>query len=338
MRVQCTEILNEAGIDFYPGMVIWEDAAQLAVTDDSLTKMMKFITDKYNSIDFSEIEKSAGDIDRFKYAGMLRENAELLKEIYQAHEKQDSSAAKYVEVCDACLSVDAHLRDRKAQYSALYQSGNGMIQILYTSLVAAEIYAIGTLVSNTIRFVTTEQGTSCEVMYNEIPGTIKHVHIKNILAASRDIDTFNRLLDGYSSNTTGKALKESISLGTLAGAVLGIGFIIILIPRVLSLIREIIYSVYFMRVRIAEMLRVEAELLNTNIESLEAGRGSKKVIVRQKKVAETLTKWQHIIEVKSDSVNSAVLQQKKSENARLKVEPNSPLVQEPGSDPGSLLI
>ena len=97
------------------------------------------------------------------------------------------------------------------------------------------------------------------------------------------------------------------------------------------LIREIIYSIYYMRVKVSDMLAVQADLINTNVESLEVRGGSKKVIARQKKIAQKLTKWQNIIAIKVDTVNSMVSAQKKKENKQLDVDPNSPMAQDPGS-------
>lgn len=325
IRMKCN-VLQESGIDINARTYNYlSEAAQLKVTDDVLTGMMKFITDKYNALDFGEIEKSAGDISRFKYAGIIQDNAETLNNIYT--NSSDPGAKKYVEVCIAIRHVFKHLQDRRRDYADLYKSGNGVVQLLYTSLVAGCLYATGTLISNTIRFVTTEQNTDCQVMYDEIPGTIKHVHIKNILAASNDIDTFDKLLDEYIKNAKRPAkAATNESVGAITTAIIAIGAVILLVPRILWLIREIIYSVYYTRVRISDMLQVQVDLINTNIESLEAGRGNKKVIARQKKIADKLTKWQNFIAVKMDSTGSLVSVQKKQENKKLKVDENAPIV------------
>ena len=214
-----------------------------------------------------------------------------------------------------------------------------MIQLLYTSLVAGCIYSVGILVSNTIRFVTTEQETDCQVLYDEIPGTIKHVHIKNILAASNDLATYEKLLRTYGQRGTQQAMHESISAGAVAAVVLGIGAVIMLIPRVLVMIREIIYSVYYTRVKVADMNAVQVDLINTNIESLEAGRGNKKVIAKQKRIVDKLVKWQNRIAVKVDTVNTMVAMQKKRENTSMRIEQNSPIMMDPGAlAAGDLLL
>lgn len=335
-NIDCAKILTEAGYDVYrPDFVFLSEAAQLKVTDDALSGMMKFITDKYNSLDFAEIERSGGDIDKFKYKGLIMENTETLRNIYQASD--DPGAMKYLEVCKAIDGVMTHLVANRMEYTTLYRQGNGVIQLLYTSLVAGCIYATGTLVSNTIRFVTTEQNTECEVLYDEIPGTLKHVHIRNILSAYNDIETFNKLLAQlYRTKGT---VNESITVSGAAIAIMVTAGVILLIPRVIMLIREIIYSIYYSRVKNYEMLEMQIDLLKTNIESLEQGRGNKKVIARQKKIVEKLQKWQNKIAVKMDTTEVAKRAQQKKENASLKLDRDNPLIQNASfSDTDGLLI
>lgn len=313
-----TTILREAGIGYNPSFLALSEEAKLKVTDDALSKMMKFITDKYNSLDFSEIEKSAGDISRFKYTQMIMENCDTLKSVYKS--STDPSAAKYIEVVDSIKRVIDHLKDRRAIYSQLYKSGNGMVQLLYTSLVAACLYATGALVSCTIRFVTTEKDTDCEVLYEEIPGSIKHVHIKNVVAAAKDIPTINRMLDQFAAERR-KPIKESVEVAMILTAVTA--GIIILIPRIILLIREIIYSIYYFRVRTADMISLQVELIRTNIEGLESRHGDKKVIARQRKIAQKLEELKNVIAIKVDTVEAAKALQIRKEDAELRVSASS---------------
>lgn len=339
MTHNCAKVLTECGVPFQSSAIAFlSEEAKLQVTDEVLTGMLRFITDKYNSLDFSEIEKSAGDIGKFRYTTVLRENAATLRSIYEA--SPDPGAAKYTEVANAVDTVLEHLFANRSRYSTLYKSGNGMIQLLYTSLVAACVYSIGILISNTIRFVTTEQSTECQVLFDEIPGSIKHVHIQNILSAARSTGDFNKLLDTCESQLKkGSSMHESVTAASIAVGAAAVGLIVAMIPKIIILIREIIYSVYFNRVKLSEMLGVQIDLLNTNIESLEAGRGSKKVIARQKKIVEKLTKWKNRVAVRTDSTTSMVAVQKRKEANALKIDSDSPIIQAPGTfDAGSLML
>lgn len=330
------QVLTEAGFDVTRSdFLLLSEANQVQVTDEALTGMMKFITDKYNSLDFSEIEKSAGDITRFKYYQLILENCQILREIYDS--AKDQGADKYLKVVVSIEEVMRHLMDRRQQYTTLYRSGNGVVQLLYTSLVSATLYATGTLVCNTIRFVTTEKDTPCEVLYDEIPGAVKHIHIKNILSAADDIQTINKVLDTFSSSTTRVKMSESVTLSAGTIAIMAIGGIILLIPKIIVLIREIIYSIYYSRVKMAEMLELQQDLLKTNIESLEAGRGNKKVIARQKKIAQKLETWKNRVALKMDSTETLKRTQERKENASLKIDRNSPLMN-PDESPSAILL
>ena len=77
----------------------------------------------------------------------------------------------------------------------------------------------------------------------------------------------------------------------------------------------------------AEMLEMQIQLLRTNIESLEAGRGNKKVIARQKAIAKKLEQWKDRISMKMDGAEPAVKKQIATENQKLHVDRNSPIVQ-----------
>lgn len=317
MRIQ--KFLNETEVSYDPSIMLLSEDAQIKVADELLTKMFKFITDKYNSIDFSEIEKSAGDIAKFKYESVVRENANILKEIYYG--SGDSGAVKYVAVADAVIDILNYLRDNRMQFATLYKSGNGVIQLLYTSMVASTMYATSALVSNTIRFVTTEQDADCQVLYDEIPGSIKHIYLRNVLSVKGNLKDIDRLLLEYTNGAARKAetMHESVSTVLAVGAV--IAGVIYLIPKIVTLIREIIYSIYFTRVRFHDMLDMQVKLIRTNIESLETtGRGAKKIIARQKKIADDLERWKDRIAVRIDSVDAAVQKQKSAENRSLNID------------------
>lgn len=328
--------LTECGFEVNKSDFIFLDEAnQVQITDEALTGMMKFITDKYNSIDFSEIEKSAGDYTRFKYSKMLETNLRTLRDIYMVAAETDKGAEKYLEVIENCNKVISLLIGYRGGFTTLYKAGNGMVQLLYTSLIAGLIYCIGILVSNTIRFVTTEKDTDCEVLFDEIPGTIRNCHIKNIQFAGKSVNDFRDYIDRSMMQLEKRSnVNESITLGA---TLVGIGIGLYMLPKVIVLIREIIYSIYCTRTKISDMLAVQQDLIKTNIESLEAGRGDKKVIARQRRWAEWLEKWKNRFAMKADTVDNLKRAQMKKENAALRIDKNSPLMNPDDSTSGILL-
>ena len=320
MENQLAVVLLESGLlqSNRSKFIALDEANQVKVTEDTLSGMMKFITDKYNAIDFSEIEKSAGSIFKFKYIDLLNENLNLLSNVYR-HDIEDSGAQKYIEVTNAMDGILSFLRGNDEAISRLYKAGNGVIQLMYTSLIAACIYGVGTLVNHTIRFVTTEKDTECEVLFDEIPNTIKHVHIKNIMTTYKNLDSFQQVVTYYSKNQR-KGMNESISLAAIAGAIAGGALIILAISKVLILIREIIYSVYCMRVSMTDMLKVQVYLIQTNMESLGMSKGNGKIIARQKKIVDLLNKLMNKISVKSDATNQLVDREIRKDNQKINLD------------------
>ena len=341
----CTALLEAVGLEVnHITMQYLPEDARIKVTDEALTKLMKFITDKYNALDFQEIERSAGDIEKFKYTKMIKDNLKTLMHIYSTSD--EDGAKKYVETVSDAMEIMDMLYMERIKFSTLYTSGNGIVQLLYNSLVAAELYTVGILVSNTIRLVTSEVDTECQVLFDEIPGTIKHVHIRNIQSAAKSRNIIVKILEAFYGDMRKKPTNEAVitlgaTIGILSKILLGagiVGGVFWGIPAIINLIREIVYSIYFARVSIAEMCQVQIDLINMNIESLEAGRGTKVVIARQKKIVDKLEKWKNRVAVKMDMANTLTHNQTKRENNQLRIYDDSPLVQSTLTDDNGLML
>jgi len=343
--------LSEAGIEFDVSQrshfLCLDEANQLRVADNVLSDMMKFITDKYNAIDFREIEKSAGDFSRFRYATMIMDNAKTLHEIYST--TPDQGAHKYLEVINAITDVSERLIAQKKSISELYRSGDGMTQLVYTSLVTSLISSIGILVANTIRFVTTEQTADCEVLFDEIPNTFKHVHIKNVLAAPKAMDNFAIYQNMVIEAKRNGAMNESITLAAVtkiigaiasafghagagaaassavsgaatavAGTAASVVVPIVAIAALILFSRDIIYAVYYGRTKISDYLAQQEAMIRTNIEALKRRGASDKVIARQAKWADILGKLSKKIGVKNDTAEANARAAKRKEDEEIK--------------------
>lgn len=289
--------------------------SKIVVSDAILTEMFKFISDKYNSIDFSEIEKSMGDYRRFKYKTLLDSNIETLSNIYSSYAAEEPEVRKYQVLLDEMNVVEKFLVDRADDISYLYKKKNGVIQLSYISMVSSLIYGVSALITNTLRFITNNDGV-IEATFDEIPSSIKNVHIKNIQNVSDNITTFDKLVTEYMKYEKGR-LTESV--GVFTTGVIGIGLFIFLIPKILVMIREIIYSVYYLRVSVSDALKLQSLLIKTNIESLEMNGGKKKVIASQKKIAMMLMSLSDKIAVKMDKTTTSVNREIREENKKLEI-------------------
>ena len=202
-----TKTLDETGISYAPSIRLIDEAKGIDVADSVLTGMFKFITDKYNSLDFREIEQSAGDYYKFKYRQMIRENVITLKRIYSA--SSDEGANKYMEIVASINKIENWLINRRADISYLYKKQKGTVQIIYTSLVASMIYTIAALVSNTIRFVTVDRDSDLLVLFEEIPNAYKNIHLQNVLRTANSLNEFDKFISALLDSTKKQLVSEA---------------------------------------------------------------------------------------------------------------------------------
>ena len=198
--------LKEAGIpaDYYPISRL-DEAKTMEVADSVLASMFKFITDKYNSLDFREIEQSAGDYMKFKYKKMLDSNLKTLDVIYTS--SGEDSAKKYLDIVEDLRNIENWLIRRRSDISYLYKKRKGSIQMIYTSIVASMIYTIAALISNTIRYVTVDKNADLEILFDEIPNAFKNIHIRNTKSIASSISEF----DNFINNTIEGEKKTLVS-------------------------------------------------------------------------------------------------------------------------------
>lgn len=311
-----------------------DEAARIQVTDKVMTDMFKFITDKYNSIDFSEIEKSAGDYKRFKYLQLVDENVQVLQSIYSANADKDG-AKKFLGTLEDINTCSRFLIDNREQFMYLYRTNTGFAQLIYTCMVSSIVYSVSALVAQTIRFITLEDDDDLSIVYDEMNNAAKNIHVKNVSNAAKSIPNIKKYIDlAYQEKKA--SLSESITLASIVTAVSSnpavavasvAAAIILLIPRIIPFIREVIYSIYFSRVNIAQAIGIQVELIRTNIETLESsGRGTKKIIARQRSIANKLEKLQNIVAVRTLNAKPMMTREMSQENRRLNIPKNSEMV------------
>lgn len=326
--------LMEAGVNVDRGYYAFlDEATKIQVTDQVMTEMFKFITDKYNSIDFSEIEKSAGDYKRFKYNQLIESNLQVLENVYR-NSTQDG-ADKFLDTVKQMHELIEFLTTHREEFSYLYKNKVGIAQLIYTSMVSSIVYAVSALIAQTIRFITLEDDDDLSVVYDEMNNAAKNIHVKNIQHAVNSLDAIEKYLSTvYRDKKNRLATNESITWASIVAgisspvgiAVAAIGATILLLPRIIPFIREVIYSIYYSRVNFAQAIGVQIELIRTNIESLEtSGRGTKKIIAKQKNIVRRLEKLQNIVAVRTIDAQSMTSRKIKEENRSLNIDRNSAL-------------
>lgn len=326
MSYKLYNMLNECGVSVARTFTLLSESQQLAVSDETMGEMFKFVTSKYGSLDFSEIEKSNGNYRKFKYRQLLEENLQILRNIYGNFENK-----VVMEYVMKIQYIHEYLSDptpsiKDMEY--LYEKKNGMVQMFYISTVAAMVYGVSELIALTIRFINNDDDGDLDVYVDEIPNPQKYIHLKNIDTAWVLIkDGTLRELIKANMSANKKAMNEAvgvpIAMALPVAIALAVPALIYLSTKIIPFIREVIYSVYFTRVKWDKVIGVQVSLLKTNIDALEKNQErnpkKKRIIATQRRVVKDLEKLQNMIMVKSDQAKPMVARTIEQENREIKV-------------------
>lgn len=299
-----------------------DEATAVQVADSILSDMFKFITDKYNSLDFKEIENSRGDYSRFKYRAMIDENLKTLLAIYRS--SNDSGANKYRALISDINEIIKWLDANRKDISYLVMKRRGIIEVTYTTMVASVLFGVAALVANTIRAVTVDKGADLEVLFDEVPNAYKNVHIQNITNIAKSLPDFTQLLVSTRNYEKKHVMTEAARVEDFAnlltkgaaavsklapkgstrrkviGAAAAVAAVVWAAPKIFMLVRQVIFVWYYSRATISEAIELNATLIKANIEVLENTGGSPKVITAQRAMMEKLQRLALVIANKSD--------------------------------------
>lgn len=295
------------------------------VNEQLLSKMFEAIGEKYNEIDFSEIEKCKGAFSKFKYKNLLVSNIELLSSLYLNGDSVSETMTKYTKA--AATIIDKLLQLEKS-FVELYDEA--VIAVIFNTTVANLIYSTTLLISTTVRFLTVEKDADIEVLIDNLPNAEKYIFLKNLLKLEKLYEKEIVQLFTEIKKNGNKKLSETYSAANMNEAIMFTSTTVIVLTPIVILIlwkfipicREIIYAVYSMRISIENICAVQIELINTNIESLEervptnpkAKKKHMKVIARQKKVVEKLDSLKRFVAVKFDIADQSAKKEIAREN------------------------
>ena len=217
-------------------------------------RILGYIKDKSSSINFTAIDKSAGD---FKKCSILFGGEDQLYEAYKkvyASIPNNSSIPAFVIVSALERNIVAFTKQWKRAY-ALKEDNNIM---LYRSLCMLFSMCLSGIITNCVQFTYTKDSSANTVpqLSHKIPANFEKTYY--IRSAAR----MNQL---FSSGKIEKYLEQSNKVQPLQESVLSIlataGFGVVLFLSVLGTIRELILYFFHCRRRLAQEFKVGAEYL-----------------------------------------------------------------------------
>lgn len=276
------------------------EADQNKVLVSLTSKLYDNVVDRIDDIDFGEIERSKGDIEKLPNFETLHEclnnMARLLIEF-----KQDTKPV------DTIAESVANIIESKPIWTKAYAINAELPMVTYNTITLAIIEATSYMVSMCVEFVKSPSQDTMQVMIDKSALTKSKGHL-----LFKNLESFN---DAYRKGQVTKAmehvLNETISNKTIdtskknflgfgiytggaaVAAVIGVvGLLFCIIP----IIRELIFLFFYYRVRISEFFDVQADLLQVNAYNVQNNRldlnkeERKNISKKQMKVADDFRK------------------------------------------------
>ena len=245
----------------------------------SLTnKLYQDIVDKVDDIDFGTIPRSAGDITKIENYDKLIQCVETLDNIMKEN-KQDTKNNIQV-IREAIYNVQS----RKELFQKSFQLNLELPMVLYSTIVLSIVSSVSFMISSCIEFIKSPNQDTFDVEIDKVAlnRTKDNVLFSN-LAKFNDackkgqIDsTINYIIKNRIKNFTG------YEIGIIIGGISLIGIILNIIP----IMRELIFFLYYSRVRISDYFEIQAELLQMNAYNIDSNtaidKEEKKKIVNYK--------------------------------------------------------
>ena len=300
------------------------EADQNKVLVSLTSKLYDNVVDRVDDIDFGEIERSRGDIEKLPNFETLHEclnnMARLLIEF-----KQDTKPV------DTIAESVSNIIESKGIWTKAYAVNAELPMITYNTIVLAIIEATSYMVSMCVDFVKSPSQDTMQIMIDKSALTKSKGHL-----LFKNLESFNEayrkgqvtkamehVLDETVSNKTMDTSKKNF-LGfytgaSAAAAVVGVvGLLFCIIP----IIRELIFLFFYYRVRISEFFDVQADLLQVSAYNVENNRldltstERKNISKKQMKVADDFRKIARKIAVDGTTAEKSASKDIKAEDSK----------------------
>lgn len=272
-----------------------DESAQAMTKNNVLSKLVKSCAARYKFIDFSEFDKSKGDVTKFKYYDTLSESLNLLFSTYK-------------EVKEIALMMDLfqRLHENRKVFKESFLNKNAVGVMIYNTMLLSIFEGTSYIIAAMVDFVDKDGGI--DIVIQKMQGTKSKLMVKNLERIQKDYDELIKLVD--ESNIPGNRMLEAASVGKLvkgALSILTIGF------KIIPAIRELLFMYYFARVKISDAAEIQAEFLKANAERLRS-QGDDKVAAKQEKFAKFFSKIATKFAINHDKAENTATKEAENEN------------------------
>lgn len=286
------------------------EAEMNGVNNNMINKLFDSAINKAH-VDFGDIPNSKGDITKYSGYKSMDESLNVLKQLAV----KNGHKIPEIEVVEKAIDgIIAH----RNQFERGIKLNKDYVVLQYNTLVMSCVIATSALITSYVDFVKRVDRVEFVITNgNHNPGA---VCITNLSKFNKSVASgeFSKIMNAIITNdgeaftmTTGGAIATAI----IAGAIIGVTFM-----------RDIVFYVYYSRVKLAEYLRVQALFLelNKNIINSQgysmAAEKKDKVLKNQAALIDDLKRIADAIDVSDHLANNNMKNEIKKENSGWKLD------------------
>lgn len=273
------------------------------VSNVMLANLYKSAIDK-SHVDFGSIPKSAGDITKYEGYKSMSDCLAVLTEI----DSKNTLKINEIYVVEAAINNIINFRD---YFEKGFKLNKNFVKMQYNLLVASCVEAVSILISSFVEFVKKVDRIEFAVIGSKLyQGSLSIENLKY----------FNRTVSSGEYVKMLSFMIESDSENLLGGGTVLVSAAVIggIIAAVMSL-REMIFYMYYSRMKLSDYLKTQALFLEINKHALEANtnipaKKKQDILRKQENVIKKLTTWSDKIRVNNTMTTTTTKKNIENEN------------------------
>lgn len=276
-----------------------------------VNKLFKSIKSKSLKVDYFGLEKTKGDITKFKKYSDIENSIAILHRMYNADPTNSPS-----EILTLVKTLES-LKKNKNDFVRCFAEKNEVVIMLYTNIAATLIAATANIILTTIHYIKTPLGDFKKIFKDENEQKFKSKVYFNSLNKYLKIDQ-----NGDLKLVMNKSIKinESFDFNDSNGYLTEVVFIPLAIIAVIFVIcifiREIVFLFYYERKKISNDLLALAYFIEEHAYEIDTSKSehNKQVFRNQLNAAKKLKDLAEFIAVKTDDAEKKSFEEIKKED------------------------
>ena len=287
--------------------IIAMEATEEERVDNIMVSKLYELAIAKSHIDFDDIPDTKGDITKYVgYANMV-DSLTLVKNLA----KQQNAKIKEIEIVETAIN---HIVSYRAQFTKGFLIDKEFIILLYNLLVSSCVTATSVIIASYVDFIK----SPTKVEFTIVKGANKmgHTSIQSLQQFNASVKSgdFGKVLNTISGD------KENLLGGSAALIpIMILGGMAMIVP----LLRELTYYFYFSRMKTADFLRHQAELLEINKDAVKGSNlpanKKKEVLKKQAQAAKHMSDFANKIAVDSRGTEKMVDREIEKENRTIHI-------------------